>query len=201
VAEPFRAGGSILAVDDVEQVRRRLLGQPVGLAAAGPALPVGPGIYAWWARPDVLPEFSGPANPVAGELRLLYLGLATSLRRRIVNNHLRYSGSSTLRRTLAGLLLPEQGYRTVWTDRVVLVPDDEARLTAWMTEHLRLTWAEHPHPSRVEKTLIATLAPPLNVSGAAKGELYDRVRAAKRTYQASAGPRPGARQAPPFAPG
>lgn len=180
-------------MDDVEQVRRRLLEQPVGLAEAATALPVGPGIYAWWAKPEILPDFPGPANPMASELRLLYLGLATSLRRRIVNNHLKYSGSSTLRRTLAGLLLKEHGYRTMWTDRVVLVPDDEARLTAWMTEHLRLTWAEHPNPSQVEMGLIAALAPPLNVSGAAKGELYDRVRAAKRAYQASAGPRPEAR--------
>lgn len=125
-----------------------------------------------------------------GQLRLLYLGLAKSLRRRVVGNHLQRSGSSTLRRTLAGLLLKEQGYRTVWTDRVVLTPDDEARLTTWMTEHLRLTWAEHHHPAAVELDLIASLAPPLNVDGAAPGESRDRVRAAKAAFQASAGPRP-----------
>lgn len=175
---------------DVAQVTGRLLVQPVGLTEAATVLPAGPGIYAWWARPEVLPEFTGLTNPVAGELRLLYLGLATNLRRRIVINHLKQSGSSTLRRTLAGLLLNEQGYRTTWTDRVVLVPDDEARLTAWMTEHLRLTWAEHPDPHTIEMDLIASLAPPLNVDGAAKGDVRDRIRAAKKAYQASAGPRP-----------
>jgi hypothetical protein len=185
-----RECGSILGVTDVEQVTRRLLVQPVGLTEAATALPTGSGIYAWWARPEALPEFTGPANPVAGELRLLYLGLATNLRRRIVTNHLKQSGSSTLRRTLAGLLLLEQGYRTTWTDRVVLIPDDEARLTAWMTEHLRLTWAEHPNPHAIEMDLIAALAPPLNVDGAAKGDVRDRIRAAKKAYQASAGPRP-----------
>jgi len=177
-------------VADVEQVTRQLLGQPLDPLEAATALPTGPGIYAWWARPEVLPEFPGPVNPVAGELRLLYLGLATRLRRRIVDNHLKRSGSSTLRRTLAGLLLAEEGYRTTWTDRVVLIPEDEARLTAWMTENLRLTWAEHPNPHEVEMDLIAALAPPLNVDGAARGELRDRVRAAKAAYQASAGPRP-----------
>lgn len=38
-------------------------------------------------------------------------------------------GASTLRRTLAGLLLAEHGYRTKRTDRVVLVARDEARGT------------------------------------------------------------------------
>src|SRR4051794_29257476 len=52
-----------------------------------------------------------------------------------------YSFCSTLRRTLAGLLASE-GYRTTWTDRVVLIPQDETRLTAWMYAHLRLTWAK-----------------------------------------------------------
>jgi hypothetical protein len=36
---------------------------------------------------------------------LLYIGIASNLRHRIISNHLRRSGSSTLRRTLAGLLL------------------------------------------------------------------------------------------------
>ena len=76
------------------------------------------------------------------------------------------------------------------TDRVALVPDDEARLTAWMTQHLWLTRAEHLDPAEVEMDLIASLARPLNVDGAAKGELCDRVGAAKAAYQASAGPRP-----------
>lgn len=178
----------ILAVTDVEHVLRRLLVRPVGLAEVATMLPVGPGIYAWWATPGTLPEFGGLANPEAGDLRLLYLGMATSLRRRIAGDHLRRSGSSTLRRTLAGLLLNEQGYRTVWTDRVVLVPEDEVRLTAWMVEHLRLTWAECPDPADVEMDLIALFEPPLNVDGAARGDRRDRVRAAKAAYQASAGP-------------
>ncbi|WP_346772720.1 GIY-YIG nuclease family protein [Rhodococcus sp. 14C212] len=38
-------------------------------------------------------------------MRLIYVGIASHLRRRIVHNHLRRSGSSTLRRTLAGLLI------------------------------------------------------------------------------------------------
>lgn len=49
------------------------------------------------------------------------------------------SGSSTLRRTLAGLLLDDEAFRTRWTDRVVLVDEDEVRLTAWMEANLRVS--------------------------------------------------------------
>lgn len=114
-------------------------------------------------------------------LRLLYVGLATKLRARLASNHLRRSGSSTLRRTLAGLLLNEQEYRTRWTDRVVLVDDDEARLTEWMGENLRVSWCEHPSPRDVEAHVIRALRPPLNVDHAS-GPITQVVKAARRRY-------------------
>jgi hypothetical protein len=94
---------------------------------------------------------------------LLYVGLATRLRMRLASNHLRRSGSSTLRRTLAGLLLDEQEYRTRWSDRVVLV---EARLTQWMSENLRVPWCEYPTPRAGEADVIRALDLPLNVDHA-----------------------------------
>src|SRR3954469_8632771 len=113
----------------------------------------GSGVYAWWAAPSILPDLPGPPNGSVASLQLLYLGRATSLRGRILRNHLRRSGSSTLRHTLAGLLVSE-GYRTTWTDRVVLVSEDEARLTAWMYAHLRLTWAQDADPAPIEGELV-----------------------------------------------
>src|SRR4051812_23866628 len=133
----------------VREALRLLSGEPLDLGAAVKRLSRGSGVYAWWAAPSTLPDLPGPPNASAPSLRLLYLGRATSLRGRILRNHLRRSGSSTLRRTLAGLLLSE-GYSATWTDRVVLVPADEARLTAWMSAHLLLTWAEDPEPATVE---------------------------------------------------
>jgi hypothetical protein len=50
---------------------------------------------------------SGPANAHDPSRRVLYLGRATTLRGRILRNHLRRSGSSTLRRTLADLLMSD----------------------------------------------------------------------------------------------
>ncbi|MCX5122006.1 GIY-YIG nuclease family protein [Micromonospora sp. NBC_00362] len=163
---------------------------PTSITDAVPLLPRTAGVYAWWAEPEVLPGLSGPANDADPDVRLLYLGIASNLRNRIARNHLARSGSSTLRRTLAGLLLPTQQYRTTWTDRVILVAEDEPRLTAWMRDHLRLTWFACPEPRQHENTLIRLLRPPLNVEGAERGEARSVVKAAKAAYTASAGPRP-----------
>jgi hypothetical protein len=173
---------------DIPNVIRLLCSTPVTTDAASTALSRGGGVYAWWAAPTVFPDLPGMANEADPTVRLLYVGRATSLRGRILRNHLRRSGSSTLRRTLAGLLMPTEGYRTTWTDRVVLVPEDEVRLTAWMRTNLRLTWAEYPYPTDIEDELVWRLVPPLNVSGVDESDLQVAVVEAKATYEASATP-------------
>jgi hypothetical protein len=86
--------------------------------------------------------------------------------------------------------MPTEGYGTTWTDRVVLFPEDEQRLTHWMHQHLTLTWSEHADPVPVKKELISRLHPPLNVDGAEPGDIRDSVKQARAFYYASAGPRP-----------
>ncbi|MDX3643940.1 GIY-YIG nuclease family protein [Streptomyces sp. MB09-02B] len=174
----------------MQRATANLLSAPQTLVSAASALPAAAGVYAWWASPEVLPCFPGPVNTGDAGLRLLYMGKAGRLRTRVASNHLRDSGRSTLRRTLAGLLMPAETYRTIWTDRVVLIPDDEQRLTQWMHEHLTLTWTEHPHPVPLEKQLISQLHPPLNVEGTEHGASRDLVKQARAFYYASAGPRP-----------
>ncbi|WP_018787179.1 GIY-YIG nuclease family protein [Micromonospora sp. CNB394] len=171
----------------VDAALRLLTGPPVALDVAVKRLARGSGVYAWWAAPSVLPDLPGPPNDSDPSRRMLYLGRATSLRGRILRNHLRRSGNSTLRRTLAGLLVSE-GYRTTWTDRVVLVPADETRLTAWMHDNLRLTWAEDPEPANIEAELVRRLHPPLNVHGVDPEHVQAAVVAAKNAYNASSGP-------------
>jgi hypothetical protein len=170
-----------------EEALRLLSDAPLGLDVAVKRLGRGSGVYAWWAAPSILPDLPSTPNVTVPSLRLLYVGRAASLRGRILRNHMRRSGSSTLRRTLAGLLVSE-GYSTMWTDRVVLVPADEARLTAWMYAHLRLTWAEDPEPATVEAELVRRLHPPLNVSGVDPEHVQAAVVAAKNRYNASARP-------------
>ncbi|MEW2249493.1 GIY-YIG nuclease family protein [Streptomyces sp. NPDC006975] len=174
----------------VQQATADLLSTPHPLSRATIALPTTAGVYAWWAPPEILTSFPGPVNSFDPGRRLLYLGKASRLRSRVASNHLRDSGRSTLRRTLAGLLMAAESYRTTWTDRVVLVPEDEQRLTHWMHHHLTLTWTEHPEPVPLEKELISQLRPPLNVEGTEHGDTRDRVKQARAFYYASAGPRP-----------
>jgi hypothetical protein len=83
-------------------------------------------------------------------LELLYVGIASGLRARIVDRHGRGgTGASTLRRSLAALLLDREGLRTRWTTtRVVLVPQDEKRLTAWIRKRLHVACCKHPTRAR-----------------------------------------------------
>lgn len=166
-----------------------LLADPISAADVRALIPATSGLYTWWASPSTLPTLPGPAHPSTPNLRLLYVGIATKLRSRLVSNHLGRTGSSTLRRTLAGLLIDDEQYRTRWTDRVVLVDDDERRLTDWMVMHLHVSWREHPTPRDVEESIIHTLRPPLNVDHAS-GPVLDLVKAARQRYYASAGPTP-----------
>lgn len=79
-------------------VMQELSAAPIRLEEATVVLPRTAGLYAWWAPPAVLPELPGPANAADPTKRLLYVGIARRLRARIVGNHLRRSGTSTLRR-------------------------------------------------------------------------------------------------------
>lgn len=148
------------------------------------SLPALSGLYAWWAPPSVFEPLSGPAHPHTTDMRLLYVGIASNLRRRIRQDHMRRSGRSTLRRTLAGLLLDTESYRTYRTDRVKLVREDEARLTTWMHAHLQISWCLHPTPGDVEAGVINRWAPPLNVTYAS-GPTRDFVEAARHAYNTS----------------
>ncbi|MGH3983625.1 MAG: GIY-YIG nuclease family protein, partial [Pseudonocardiaceae bacterium] len=117
------------APPNLDNVIGELVADPVATTDVRTRAPAVAGLYAWWAPPTTLPALVGPPHPSMPDLRLLYVGIATKLRFRLTSNHLRRSGSSTLRRTLAGLLLDDERYRTRWTDRVVLVVEDETRLT------------------------------------------------------------------------
>jgi hypothetical protein len=156
------------------------------LEAAVAVLPAEAGVYAWWAPPAVFAALPGRAHPTSTDLRLLYIGKATDLRRRVQRHHLRRSGSSTLRRTLAGLLLESEGYQTTWTGRAVLMPSDEVRLTEWMHDQLRLNWVVTSDRHQVETRMIATLHPPLNIQGAPPGPGSDTVRGARAAFRRSA---------------
>jgi hypothetical protein len=118
---------------------------------------------------------------------LLYVGLARDLRRRVLGNHAGGgTGQSTLRRALAALLTESEGYRTRRTSRTVLVAEDEQRLSGWVRDHLRVSWAEHADPSAVERDAIRVLGPPLNQAANRWHPLHAVVSQARARWRRSA---------------
>ena len=170
-----------------------LSGDVVRVDEAPDAIPAEPGLYAWWSLPGALPGITGPLHP-DGERELVYVGIARSgpssgatLRSRVVGNHIRgTTGQSTPRRSLASLLYEQEGWRSRFTDRPLLVAEDEARLNGWMQEHLAVSWAVHQQPWAVEAAVIAQLTPPLNQSANSAHPLYGHVREARRRWRRAA---------------
>ena len=170
-----------------------LRGNVLHVDEAPGAIPREPGLYAWWSSPGALPGISGPLHP-DGERELIYVGIARSgppsgatLRSRVVGNHIGgTTGQSTLRRSLASLLYEQEGWRSRFTDRPLLVAGHEARLNDWMKEHLALSWAVHEQPWTVESAVIAELTPPLNQSANSAHPLYRHVREARQRWRQAA---------------
>jgi hypothetical protein len=175
-----------------------LLSRPVPIAEAAElptagGVPAVPGLYVWWGQADAIPGIAGPTHP-EGDVQLLYVGIARSgpaskstLRSRVVGNHIRgTTGQSTLRRSLAALLSEREAWRSRWTTRPVLVPEDEARLSEWMADALRLTWAPHAAPWTVEAAVIEQLQPPLNQADNRAHPLYRHVKNARSRWRLTA---------------
>lgn len=150
--------------------------RPVTAFPWGEAMQQLPGLYSWWVdEPGATALSRGLGHVVAPGL--VYAGQAgattsrarversATLASRIGGNHLRGSvTSSTWRLTLAACL-----QEPLELDfGVIRRRESEARLTAWMTQHLRV--ATYPVPQRgvlavLEDVVLDVLDPPLNLQG------------------------------------
>lgn len=151
-----------------------------GEIAEDPSIvPKQPGIYGWWFDDALIDRLPMSESLLLAGRRLLYVGIAPNGARRTtgrrtlrdrLKNHCRGPiGSSTLRRTVASLVVPELLDLTVsrtLDGKPMLSSADEARLTDWMSEHLRVAWMVHPQPWELEEALIVE-GPrlPLNIMG------------------------------------
>jgi GIY-YIG catalytic domain-containing protein len=184
-------------VPDVERAIAALTGTPLTLDVARPLLPREGGLYAWWISNRALAPVGVPANPhpTLAELDLLYVGIAPSgatsrstLRSRVIGNHMRGNiAASTLRRTLAALLLEVLKLRpVVQGDKVQLPKEQNTELGRWQHQHLRLTWHAVPKPWLLESTVIAKLRPPLNLVSNQDHAFYSTLSEARRRLQQAA---------------
>ncbi len=139
------------------------------------SVPARPGLYAIHAGQGVWDQLG--LGRKAEHTTPLYVGKAErSLRSRDLRTHFRTgrTGSSTVRRSLAALLRDQLNLRAVPRNparpghfaNYGLEPDGDARLTAWMHEHLTIaTWPTLDLELRVIATLVIDhWQPPLNLS-------------------------------------
>lgn len=158
----------------VESALRSLDSPRLAVIDAEREVPQAPGLYAVHGGPSVWQELGLGEPP---DDRPLYVGKAErSLADREVRTHFSTgkTGSSTLRRSLGGLLADE--LRLEGQPRNLSNPEGfanfgledagDARLTEWMLEHLRL--AVWPSPADVvldqfETLILTRLTPPLNL--------------------------------------
>ncbi|QPE05511.1 hypothetical protein IT882_05705 [Microbacterium schleiferi] len=149
------------------------------------------GVYAIRLRVgSSLPE-PFPTHLASRRSRLIYIGKATSLLKRMLRNELRGRGHGTFFRSIGAVL----GYRPVAGSLVgkanqynfSFVAEDRARIVAWIDENLEVSWAVFPEPDvrEAEKALILKHTPLLNLDGnpLALAEL-DALRIERRTTAA-----------------
>lgn len=166
-----------MAVDSslLVEALRHLAGPTMSIAEAKVDVPRRPGLYAVHGEVAVWQEL-GLGEPT--DARPLYVGKAErSLASRDVNTHFATgkTGSSTLRRSLAGLLAaqlalegrPRNPAKPERFANFGLEASGDERLTGWMVTHLRL--AVWPSPDgvildAVETAVLAELLPPLTVA-------------------------------------
>ena len=149
-----------------------------------------PGIYAWWDARGALTPFWPQGFPPVDVSAPIYVGIAKqSLAERGVKIHLGSTRVSTVRRSLAALLEDELDLlpgATVKGGHLSLARPEEQRLTAWMHEHLTVTWFERPSPGDVEVELVGAVLPPLNSDFAHHGPYWRPMDVLKTAMRRSA---------------
>lgn len=154
---------------------------PAAFLAAGKVPADRPGLYSWWVDTIGAADLTrGLGMPV--ETGLVYAGLAGATRwpsgkpsqntlwLRITTMHLGGNHEfSTFRRTLGAILASADDSTRV----------DEKRLTQWINDHMRVVTAPYDDRDtlgRIEKGVLETLDPPLNLQGMGRTSLRRRLR-------------------------
>lgn len=157
-----------------------------------------PGLYAWWvddlARAAMSEQlgvqlasliYAGEAGAASPRSRS---GSSATLWTRISGNHLNGNvQSSTFRETLTAVLLAACRLDLEAPRR--LSASSNRRLSAWIRDHLRITFVPHPDRmtlSSIEREVLASLDPPLNLAGMPPTPARTRLRELRSVLRAGA---------------
>jgi len=159
-----------------------------------------PGLYSWWVDSSGAEMLSAGLDAEVTTGRI-YAGQAggtawpsgtkrlATLRRRIGRNHIRGSvRGSTFRLTLAAVLRAPLKLKVIGPRK--LDAGSERRLTEWILGHLEV--AVHPFPDadrlgQLERRVLGTMDPPLNLEGMPPTPLRSRLSVLRREVSAAGG--------------
>jgi hypothetical protein len=156
-------------------------------------IPQEAGVYAWWFS-KVPPGVPVEKTAIHDGRHLLYVGIAprkpsaagsvsdSTLRNRLLNHCRGPIASSTLRRTLGVLLggVLDLSITATKAGKLKMSPEHEARLTEWMAENAKVTWAVSATPWEIEDHMIrGAVRLPLNIRGSS--DEFAKVLSAKRS--------------------
>jgi hypothetical protein len=164
-------------------------------ARASMGIPRQTDFYAWWEVPGAIPGVPAPPHP-SESYALLYVGVAPRdaaskalLRTRLCRQHIGGKvASSTFRSGLGALLWESEGWtpRRSASGRYRLEPIDNAALSKWQREHLRLAWFVVPEPWRYEDKVIEAMKPPMNRDHNDSHPFYKRMGGARERFREAA---------------
>lgn len=150
-------------------------------------VPQSPGIYGWWfhTTPDARIDVSN-CKTVEG-LHLLYVGIspenvgsASHLRKRIRQHYRAKLSRSTLRRSLAALLMDQLGLKPVMeAGRLTLGGAGEDTLSQWMSDNAYVSWHVHSRPWDVEDGIFRLVNLPLNIKDNARNPFRAKLEMAR----------------------
>ncbi|MFD1272488.1 GIY-YIG nuclease family protein [Streptomyces kaempferi] len=138
-----------------------------GLVASEPGAAAA-GVYGWHF------EQAPCADLTAG--RLLYVGIAPRLRKRVRYHYRGNAAGSTLRLTLGCLLGIELRRVGKSGTRMTFGKAGEAALSQWMAENARVCWIEHDEPWTMESEFISRLDLPLNLDQNRHNPFHSRLK-------------------------
>ncbi len=124
------------------------------------------GVYAWFFAnpPNAVPTSDSMVRDGA---YLLYVGIASDKRNglhsRVREHFTSNAAGSTLRMSLGCLLEEKLGTVLVRAGLRRTFGPRESALTEWIRAHARLSWFPMDNPEHIERRLIASLLPPLNL--------------------------------------